>query len=77
VDLSQEFIKFDFELLFGLVFLVDLVGVKIALGLVLSQLDFSVLFVAAEFGDLVFEFFDGSGGVDEIAMESGVLVFEL
>ncbi len=60
-----------------MVFLVDLVGVEIALGLGLSQLDFSVLLVPAEFGDLVFEFFDGSGGVDEIAMESGVLVFEL
>ena len=77
VDLSQEFIKFDFELFFCLIFLVDLVGVKITLGLWLSQLDFSVLFVPAEFGDLVFEFFDNSGRLDEITMKSGILVLEL
>jgi hypothetical protein len=77
VDLSQEFIKFDFELFFRLVFLVDLVGVEITLGLWLSQLDFNLLFVPAEFGDLLFEFFDNSGGLDEIAMKSGILVLEL
>ncbi len=36
-----------------------------------------MLFVPFEFGDLVFEFFNDSGRLDEIAMESGILVLKL
>ncbi len=46
------------------------------MGLRLSQLVFSVFLVPAQVSDFLFKLFDGSGGLDEIAMKTCVLLLQ-